>query len=149
MMAYLYRVRWQVELIFRQLKSVLRLDQSNSDKPCRVQCEIWARLLAGVLIFAWHAHANALCWATRGCEASFEKVSALFQQWGQTLAYAFCQGAQVLRQVLQSMWRCTLKLARKGRQKTRTNTWDKLWELWLKPQSSPELAPKTTAAGQQ
>jgi hypothetical protein len=144
MMAYLYRLRWQVELIFRQLKSVLRLDQSNSDKPCRVQCEIWARLLAGVMIFAWHAHANAVCWAMRGCEASFEKVSVLFQQWGHTLAHAFWQGTQPLRQVLQRMWRCTLKLARKGRQKSRTNTWDNLWEPWLKPQGSPAAATGST-----
>ncbi len=140
MMAYLYRVRWQVELIFRQLKSVLRIHESNSDKPCRVQCEIWARLLAAVVIFAWHAHANAVCWATYGCEASFEKVSVLFQQWGHTLARAFWQGTEQLSEVLQSMWRRTLKLARKGRQKTRTNTWDNLWEPWLKPQSSPAAA---------
>jgi hypothetical protein len=146
MMAHLYRLRWQVELVFRQLKSVLRLDQSNSDKPCRVQCEIWARLLGAVIIFAWHAHAQATCWATRGCEASFEKVARLFQQWGHTLVQAFGLGKDPLRQVLQRLWRCTLKLARKGRQKTRTNTWDNLWELWLKPQSSPTGSTGSIAA---
>lgn len=140
MMSFLYRLRWQVELVFRQLKSVLRIDQSSGHKPCRIQCEIWARLLAAVLVFAWHAQANVVCWATHGCEASFQKVGVLFQQWGHTLARAYCQGAQALRQVLQEMWRNTLKLARKGRQKTRTNTWDNLWELWLKPQSSPDGA---------
>jgi hypothetical protein len=145
MMAYLYRLRWQVELVFRQCKSVLRLDQSQSDNPSRIQCEIWARLLAAVVIFAWHAHAQAVCWATHGCEASFEKVSRLFQQWGHTLARAFWQGADCLRQTLQSLWRFTLKLARKGRQKTRTNTWDKLWELWLKGQSSTAGTAASTA----
>ncbi len=135
--AHLYRLRWQVELVFRQCKSVLRIDQSRSQQPCRIQCEIWARLLGAVIIFAWHAHAQATCWATRGCEASFEKLTHLFQQWGHTLAQAFWSGAEHLRQVLQRLWRCTLKLARKGRQKTRSNTWDNLWELWLKPQSSP------------
>ncbi len=140
MRAYLYRLRWQVELIFCQLKSVLRIDQSNSGNSWRVQCEIWARLLAAVIIFVWHAHANAVCWAARGCEASFGKVCRLFQQWGQTLACAFWQGTQSLRPVLQSLWSRTLRLARKGRQKTRTNTWDNLWELWLKPQSSPVMA---------
>lgn len=146
MMAHLYRLRWQVELVFRQCKSVLRLDQSNSDNPSRIQCEIWARLLGAVIIFAWHAQAQATCWATRGCEASFEKVTHLFQQWGHTLAQAFGLGTEPLRQVLQRLWRCTLKLARKGRQKTRTNTWDNLWELWLKPQSSPTGATGLPAA---
>jgi hypothetical protein len=146
MMAYLYRLRWQVELVFRQCKSVLRIDQSGSEQPCRIQCEIWARLLGAVIVFAWHAHAQAICWATRGCEASFEKVSHLFQQWGHTLAQAFWRRTQHLRQELQRLWRCTLKLARKGRQKTRTNTWDNLWELWLKDQSSPAGATGSTAA---
>ena len=43
MMSYLYRLRWQVELIFRQIKTILRLDQTESQNSCRVQCEIWAR----------------------------------------------------------------------------------------------------------
>jgi IS4 transposase len=47
-LAYLYRLRWQVELIFKQCKDTLRLDQSRSDNPWRAQCEIWARLLAAV-----------------------------------------------------------------------------------------------------
>jgi hypothetical protein len=146
MLAYLYRMRWQVELVFRQCKSVLRMDKSRSGQPCRIQCEIWARLLGAVIIFAWHGHARATCWATRGCEASFEKVGKLFQQWGHTLAQAFWLGTEHLRQVLRRLWRCTLKLARKGRQKKRTNTWDQLWELWLKPQSSPVGATGSTIA---
>lgn len=51
MLSYLYRLRWQVELIFRQTKSVLRLDQTESADPSRVQCEIWARLIGAVLLF--------------------------------------------------------------------------------------------------
>lgn len=139
-MAYLFRVRWQVELVFRQCKSVLRLDQTLSGQPCRVQCEIWARLLAAVVIFAWHAHANAVSWATRGCEVSFEKVGCMFQQWGHTLARAFWLGTQRLRADLQDLWQRLLKLARKGRQKTRINTWDRLWEVWLKPPAASAAA---------
>ncbi len=148
-MAYLFGLRWQVELAFRQCKSMLRLDQSLSGQACRVQCEIWARLIAAVIIFAWHAHANAISWATRRCEASFEKVSCLFQQWGHTLARAFWLGAQRLREDLQDLWRRVLKLARKGRQKTRTNTWDRLWEVWLKPEDPQAAVPGFTATAQQ
>jgi hypothetical protein len=147
LMAYLYRLRWQVELAFRQCKSVLRIHQTRSEQPSRVQCEIWARLLGAVIVFAWHAHANAICWATRGCEASFEKVCGFFQQWGHTLARAFWLGTQPLRRDLEDLWRRTLKLARKGRQKARTNTWDSLWELWLKPETSPVTAGSTGATG--
>lgn len=65
-------LRWQVELIFRQIKTTLRLDKSESDKSYRVQCEIWARLTSAVLLFLWHAHASAECWRRHACEASFE-----------------------------------------------------------------------------
>jgi hypothetical protein len=115
----------------------MRIDQATHQNPCRVQCEIWARLLAAVLIFAWHAHATAVCWATHGCEASFEKVSTMFQQWGHTLARALALGSERLRRELQDLWRCTLKLARKGRQKTRTNSWD-----YLEPVPKAGMGPK-------
>ena len=115
----------------------MRLDGTESDNVCRVPCEIWARLLAAVLIFVWHAHTGAACWRAHGCEISFEKVCRLFQQWGHRLARAFLQGGEALRNDLRALWRHILKGARKERQKTRTNTWDRLREVWLTPPTRP------------
>jgi Transposase DDE domain len=137
MMAYLYRARWQIELIFRQAKSVLRLNQSQHDKGARIQSEIWARLLCAVLLFSWHAHANAQCWHQHGSEISFEKLIRLMQQWGHTLARAFLEEPEVLLRQLRTLWGHLMVNAGKGRQKSRTNTWDHLMDLWLKPKSSP------------
>ena len=124
--AYLYRLRWQVELIFRQCKTTLRLDQARGDNPHRTQCEIWARLLAAVFLFLWHGHANALCWLQHRREISFEKVACLIQQKAHSLARALRVGGAYLREILEELWRCILKTARKGRQKTRTNSGDRL-----------------------
>ena len=137
MLAYLYRARWQIELIFRQAKSVLRLDQTESKNPARIQCEIWARLLCAVLLFLWHAHASAQCWLQHESEISFEKLIRVMQQWGHTLARAFFQGPEKLLRELRTLWRHLLVNARKGRQKSRTNTWDHLMDLWLKPKPTP------------
>lgn len=134
-LAYLYRLRWQVELIFKQCKDTLRLDQSRSDNACRVQCEIWARLLAAVLVFLWHTHANAACWHQHHIEISFEKVAHTIQLHGQGLARTLMLGGPGLVDALRQLWRCLLKTARKGRQKTRTNTWDRLLHEWLDPQA--------------
>lgn len=133
LMAYLYRMRWQIELIFRQAKSVLRVDQTESANAARVQCEIWARLLCAVVLFLWHAHANAQCWHQHGSEISFEKLIRVMQQWGHTIARAFLKGPEELLRLLRTIWRQLLVNARKGRQKSRTNTWDHLMDLWLKP----------------
>jgi len=134
LMAYLYRVRWQIELIFRQAKSVLRLNKTESENPSRIQCEIWARLLGAVLLFLWHAHANAQCWHQQGSEISFEKLIRVMQQWGHTIARAFLKGSEELLRQLRTIWRHLLVNTRKGRQKSRTNSWDHLMDLWLKPQ---------------
>jgi DDE family transposase len=137
MLSYLYRLRWQVELIFRQTKSVLRLDKSESQAPNRVQCEIWARLICAVLLFLWHAHASAECSLRHRCEVSFEKLIRLMQHWGLTMARAFLSGPRELLQLLRTLWKQILVNARKGRQKSRPTSWENLFDLWLNSPSIP------------
>ena len=137
MMSYLYRVRWQVELIFRQMKSVLRLDKSESENLHRVQCEIWARLISAVLLFWWHAHANAECWQRYRREISFEKLIRLMQHWGLTLARALLREPAELLHELRTIWKQILHNAAKGHQKNRPTSWETLMDLWLEPQTRP------------
>jgi hypothetical protein len=137
MMSYLYRVRWQVELIFRQAKSVLRLDKSQSEDPDRVQCEIWARLICAVLLFLWHAHASAECSLRYHCEVSFEKLIRLMQHWGLTIARAFLGEPREILQLLRTIWKQILTNARKGRQKSRPTTWENLFDRWLNVPAIP------------
>lgn len=44
-----YRLRWQVELLFRELKGVHQLDQLPSEKPSTVEALVYASLLAGMV----------------------------------------------------------------------------------------------------
>jgi hypothetical protein len=137
MLSYLYRLRWQVELIFRQTKSVLRLDKTESHAPARVQCEIWARLICAVLLFLWHAHASAQCWQQHQCEVSFEKLIRLMQHWGLTIARAFLGQPREMLPLLRTIWKQILINARKGRQKSRPTTWENLFDLWLNSPAIP------------
>lgn len=133
MLSYVYRLRWQVELIFRQAKSVLRLDKTESADPHRVQAEIWARLICACLLFACHAQASAHCWRSQQGEASFEKLIRIMQQWGHTLARAWLASPAAFLRELRALWQHLLVNARKGRQKSRPTTWENLFNLWLNP----------------
>jgi len=129
--AYLYRVRWQVELVFKQWKSVLRLDVLASQNHCRVQCEVWARLLAALLAFVWYQHANVTCLELHEREISFSKVAKLLQQQGQAVVQALFASRERIESEFRSVWKKILKLARKERQLSRPTTWEDLCSHWL------------------
>ena len=131
--AYLYRARWQIELIFKQWKSVLRLNVIPSDNPYRVQCEVWARLLGALLVFVWHQHTNCACLRIHQREISFSKMAKQLQQQGQSLARTLFQDRAGLEMLLRELWRKILKLARKEHQPSRPTTWQNLCTHWLDP----------------
>jgi hypothetical protein len=129
--SYVYRVRWQVELIFKQWKSVLRLDVLPSENAFRVQCEVWARLLTALLAFVWYQHANAACLKLHQCEISFSKVAKQLQQQGQSLVRALFGDRAWIESEFRRLWKRILKLARKERQPSRPTTWENLCTHWL------------------
>ena len=45
----LARVRWQIELRFKRFKSLGQIDESRSNKPIRIWCEVYAQLIAMVI----------------------------------------------------------------------------------------------------
>ncbi len=48
----LYALRWQIELLFKQWKAENVLRQWRTVRPCRIMCEVYARLIA-LLITHW------------------------------------------------------------------------------------------------
>ena len=46
LVALLYGARWEVELIFKELKSHFRMDQITTRKPQTIKCLIWVAILA-------------------------------------------------------------------------------------------------------
>ncbi len=136
--AYLYRVRWQIELVFKQCKSMLRINVTEvHTNVFRVQCEIWARLIGAVVVFAWHGHLQAASWAREKAELSFGQIARRLQARGQRLAQALIAGAQRLADELWSTWNHLLKTTRKGRQRTRQTTWQTLQAYWPTPTAAP------------
>jgi hypothetical protein len=76
----LYSLRWQIELLFKQIKSVLCIHKSNTGKENRLLCEIYGKLIIAVMIHRIHADINISIWNTRRRELSMEKLYKRVQE---------------------------------------------------------------------
>jgi Transposase DDE domain len=92
-----YRVRWQVELVFKLWKSQACLDTIGSYGLTRVLCQLYARLL-GLILFHWHV---APCRATTLAEISLPKAFAIFQRFALRFVDALHQQGQGLAALLE------------------------------------------------
>src|SRR6266496_2117137 len=79
----LARARWQIELLFKLWKSHGHLDASRSQKPDRLLCELFAKLLA-LLIQHWLFLVT--CW--RAPNRSLVRAAQLVRQFALALAIA-------------------------------------------------------------
>jgi DDE family transposase len=70
----LYRLRWQVELLFKRWKSLGRLDTWRTRRPARILCEVYAKLLGAVLthwlivVAGWQRAEKSLWQATQAVQ---------------------------------------------------------------------------------
>jgi hypothetical protein len=76
----LYRLRWQIELVFKQLQSVLRIHSSPTAREDRLKCELYGKLIMALLIHGIHSSLNAEMWKTRNLEVSFDKLYKRIQE---------------------------------------------------------------------
>lgn len=75
-----YSLRWQIELLFKQLKSVLCVHHSNTGRADRLRCEIYGKLIMAILLHRIHADINIRLWNTEHRELSMEKLYKRFQE---------------------------------------------------------------------
>lgn len=76
----LYRLRWQIELLFKQLKSVLTVHKSVTGKEHRFRCELLGKLIVAVMIHRIHADMNIRLWNTKRREVSMDKLYKRIQE---------------------------------------------------------------------
>ncbi len=75
-----YRIRWQIELLFKQLKSILRIHKSATGKENRLRCELYGKLIVAVLTHRIHGFLNAESWNTDRRELSMDKFWKRLQE---------------------------------------------------------------------
>jgi len=96
----LYRIRWQVELVFKGWKSVLRIDRQKSAKAARVLCEVYGRLIAATV--AAIIEGLAVAAQDQRIISKFKALKA-FAAASDTLAKAVFGGKRMLAKAVDSL----------------------------------------------
>jgi len=108
--AQLYPVRWQVELVFKLWKSEFALDRVAGYRRERVLCELYAKLIAAVLLCFLTARQRL----TQEAELSLIKAAHIMRRHVTRLAQSLATGdlPAVLRQLSQRLQRFAGKTKR-------------------------------------
>jgi len=120
--ATFYRVRWQVELIFKVWKSQAKLAQVGNHRPERVLCQLFARLI-GLIIFHW----MIAPWRVTGDrELSMTKAFNNLQRHITRLLDSIAQGWHTTPAVLARIAQAFLKHGHKDRRRKKPSTFQRL-----------------------
>jgi hypothetical protein len=68
----IYKIRWQIELIFKTWKSQMSIHYLKGTKPERIWCLLYSRMIAAALIFTIYSGVKRLI-CPIGCELSLPK----------------------------------------------------------------------------
>jgi hypothetical protein len=121
----LARVRWQIELLFKLWKSHGHIDSWRSERPERIRCEVYAKLLAMVV---QHWATVAGCW--HDPHRSLVKAAAVVRDFAHELASARLHTGQ-LEQVLTSLRSSMGRAVRLNTRKKHPNTSQRLFAVAL------------------
>jgi hypothetical protein len=112
----LYRIRWQVELIFRVWKSILSIHKIRSAKKSRVLCEVYGKLIVAILI----GIISQSDWdGQRQVVLSMHKVARYIRVVAMNWVCAIVKGKESHRGFLEKAIKGTMRLCRKNRQKNK------------------------------
>ncbi|MFC1573443.1 IS4 family transposase [Candidatus Eisenbacteria bacterium] len=118
----LYTVRWQIELLFKQLKSILRVHESDTSKENRLRCELYGKLIGAVIIHRIHAAETNRLWKTQRREVSMENLYKRFQERAFTLLRMLLRSVLKANAYLCDQIKRILPTCLKNRQRSRLST---------------------------
>lgn len=119
----LARARWQIELLFKLWKQHGQIDEWRSEKPWRVLCEVYAKLIA-LLIQHWLLLVS--CWAYP--DRSLVKGAQTVRSYALLLANAMA-GIIEITLAVEQIKRTIVAGCRMNRRKGKPNTYQLLMDL--------------------
>jgi len=105
------RVRWQIELVFKVFKSEGQMDQTRSQRPWRVLCELYAKLL-GMVVQQWLLLVAGYVMLRHSARRAARRVRRRVAQWLQGLRCPEVFLREVIRLARVLQRRCRIKSAK-------------------------------------
>lgn len=118
----LYCLRWQIELVFKQLKSVLCIHKSTTGKLNRLLCEIYGKMIMAIIIHRIHADRNITIWNNKRREVSMDKLYKRIQERAFVILRLLMQSPIVAIQYLETEIENMIKICLKNKQRSRRTT---------------------------
>ena len=114
-----YTIRWQIELIFKNWKSNFDLDEVTGERPERIRCMIYAKLL---FIFISHKVVNvarSYAWHQQGREVSEFQASKHIKTIGHEWLRTIIQAPEKVEPILNNAIGFMVKQCLKGKSRKR------------------------------
>lgn len=114
-----YTIRWQIELIFKNWKSNFDLDEVTGERPQRIKCMIYAKLL---FIFLTHKIINvarSFAWSQLAREVSEFQATKQIKIIGNEWLRAIVQEPEKVETILSEAIKFIVKHCLKGKSKQR------------------------------
>ena len=117
-----YRLRWSVELIFKQFKSHLNIDSWNHANANRLKCEVFATLLVSALLGFCQNLLQQVLWKKNQAECSLEKTIKFFANNSHCLLQLAAQKISSPTAVISQLIKKALKYCIKTKQPSRLSS---------------------------
>lgn len=119
----LYRLRWQIERLFRLWKETLQIDSWRTQNPGRILCEVWAKLIGALLT----QRLTAFCaWEDPG--RSLIKCAQTVSAHAMGILVQLHKNSALCRQ-LQALQRACLAAAKLERRRTKPATFQRVQSI--------------------
>ena len=113
----IYRIRWQIELIFKTWKSILNINKIRSAKENRIMCEVYGKLIIASLTDKIYLEVQLIYQVNLSYHKSLQFIKSLAVKW----VMAIIVGTEQHKQFMRYMGEQIARFCKKNKQKNKKN----------------------------